>query len=134
MIKFINEIKNNYEGQVVFITYCLVGLASALIDVGGLKVLSEFYHVADLYAITIAYIMGMLCNYALHNILTFNVKMSKRSFVRYLIVVVFNYILSLLLISLLQITGISLILSKVITLPVISITGFILSKKWIYAK
>ncbi|MGC9402642.1 GtrA family protein [Vibrio genomosp. F10 str. 9ZC157] len=133
MMELITKFRNNYKSQVVVITYCLVGIASALVDVGGLKLLSEFYNLTDVYAITIAYIIGMLFNYTSHSILTFQTKMSHNCFVKYLIVVGVNYLLALLIISLLKILGIPLVLSKIMSLPVIFISGFVLSKKWIYA-
>lgn len=133
MIKLITKFRNNYKSQVVFVIYCLVGLASALVDVGGLKLLSDFFKLPDVYSITIAYIIGMLFNYTSHSILTFQAKMSRSCFVKYLIVVGLNYLMALFIISLLKMVGISLILSKILSLPVIFISGFVLSKKWIYA-
>lgn len=132
MISLINNIKTNRKNYAVFIVYCMVGLGSALVDVVGLKILSDFWNVPDIYAITIAYVVGMLSNYAMHNILTFKVRMSRSSLMRYLVVVGMNYVLSLFLIFLIQMLGVSLIASKIITLPVISISGYLFSKRWIY--
>lgn len=121
-----------FKNHVVLVIYCMVGLTSALIDVVGLKLFSEYVGLSDIYAVTIAYIMGMLFNYTAHSVLTFKTKMSRNCFVKYLIVVALNYFLALLIVILLKAFGLTLILSKILSLPVIFLSGFILSKRWIY--
>ncbi|TQQ17503.1 GtrA family protein [Vibrio cholerae] len=115
-----------------FIIYILVGLVSSFIDTYSLYFFSSVNLSIDL-SVSLAFILGLLSNYLMHSMITFKSGVAKNSFVKYLVVVAFNYLLTLILIKIMiDLLDIGLIMSKIITLPIISVVGFISSKLWIY--
>lgn len=129
--RLIYELKKHFN----FLVYVLVGVVSAVSDICSLYVASKVLNWNLALSVTIGFIVGLVVNYVLHSIITFKRKMEFVTFIKYLLVVAFNYILTLVLIQLL-VSGLDLglILSKIITLPVIAAVGYILSKAWIYQK
>jgi len=129
--RLIYELKKHFN----FLVYVLVGVVSAVSDICSLYVASKVLNWNLALSVTIGFIVGIIVNYVLHSIITFKRKMEFVTFIKYLLVVAFNYMLTLVLIQLL-VSGLDLglILSKIITLPVIAAVGYILSKAWIYQK
>jgi putative flippase GtrA len=129
--RLIYELKKHFN----FLVYVLVGVVSAVSDICSLYVASKVFNWNLALSVTIGFIVGLVVNYVLHSNITFKRKMEFVTFIKYLLVVAFNYILTLVLIQLL-VSGLDLglILSKIITLPVIAAVGYILSKAWIYQK
>lgn len=112
--------------------FLLVGGSSALIDVGSLYLLSKVFLLNNTISITIAFLLGLVFNYLCHTYITFGNSANGKNLIKYLVVVLVNYLTTLFLISLMQSVGVELIIAKLITLPVIASITFVLSNKWVY--
>lgn len=114
-----------------FFTYILVGILCAVIDIGLMQLLIQF-GVNYLAAATFGFIAGLITNFLLHSSVTFGVRHSYAAFTRYIAVVLFNYLLTLLAIEI-SIRWLETPLpGKILSLPAVAMSGFILSKYWIY--
>lgn len=114
-----------------FLIYVSVGLVSALVDVGLMQLLISA-NIHYLAAATFGFISGFAVNFFLHARITFQKDFSFSMFARYVAVVAANYGLTLVLVQVFYYWLSMPVLGKIVSLPVIAITGFILSKYWIY--
>jgi putative flippase GtrA len=116
-----------------FGTFVAGGLLCALVDIGVMQgLLRAGAHFAG--ATTAGFLAGLLVNYAFHSRVTFEAAASTSSFARYLCVVGLNYLLTMGCVSLaVSLAGMPL-LGKIVSLPLVSITGYLLSKFWIFRK
>jgi putative flippase GtrA len=116
-----------------FGTFIAGGLLCALVDIG---VMQGLLHAGAHFtgATTAGFLAGLLVNYAFHSRVTFEAAASTSSFARYLCVVGLNYLLTMGCVSLaVSLAGMPL-LGKIVSLPLVSITGYLLSKFWIFRK
>ena len=114
-----------------FLTYIAVGLICALIDIGLMKLLISF-NTNYIIATTAGFVVGLTVNFFLHTHITFKAGYAHSALFRYLIVVLANYCLTLLCVTALH-QGLDMaILGKILSLPLVALNGFFLSKKWIY--
>ena len=97
-----------------------------------LYLLNEVVNIPSTLSISIAFISGLIFNYICHTYFTFGKSATKGNFIKYLMVVMINYLLTLTLVNFQLALGFSIILAKIITLPIIAIITFILSNKWVY--
>jgi putative flippase GtrA len=116
-----------------FGTFIAGGLLCALVDIGVMQgLLRAGAHFTG--ATTAGFLAGLLVNYAFHSRVTFDAAASTSSFARYLCVVGLNYLLTMGCVSLaVSLAGMPL-LGKVVSLPLVSISGYLLSKFWIFRK
>ena len=114
-----------------FIVYIVVGIVSALIDVGLLQLLL-FFGIHYLVAATFGFAVGLLVNFFLHSRITFKEDYAHSIFARYLVVVFINYALTLVVVQVFHNWLAMPVLGKVFALPVVAINGFFLSRHWIY--
>lgn len=114
------------------ILFLLIGASSSLIDVGSLYILNKVLIVDKVFSITIAFLLGLVFNYFCHTYITFSNSANSKNLIKYLIVVLLNYLTTLFLINLMELVGIELIIAKIITLPVVALITFVLSNKWVY--
>lgn len=118
-----------------FIIFLFVGGSSALVDIGSLYLFSKIILWNNELSISLAFILGLVFNYFSHTYFTFQNKASVGNLMKYLILVLLNYINTILLIYLLtELLDIDIIVAKVITLPIIAVTTFVISKIWVYKK
>ena len=111
--------------------YISIGIGSAILDVGimQLLILSGLHF---MLAVTAGFIVGLLLNFFLHANFTFRSRHTVRAFSRYMSAVVFNYLLTLLCVfGFEQIFQLALV-GKLVSLPVVATTGYILGKHWIF--
>lgn len=121
---------NNNSRIIVFF---FVGLASAIIDVGVLYILKKIFLFTDFFSISIAFLSGLVFNYLCNTYLTFKSEASKASFIKYLMLVALNYLITLFLINtLVDFFSVGIILAKIISLPIIAIVSYSVSKIWVY--
>ena len=116
-----------------FGTFVAGGLLCALVDIGIMQVL---LHAGAHFtgATTVGFLAGLLVNYAYHSRVTFAAAASASSFARYLCVVGLNYLLTMGCVSLaVSLAGLPL-LGKIVSLPLVSVSGYLLSKFWIFRK
>ncbi|MGO4475566.1 GtrA family protein [Massilia sp. 2TAF26] len=116
-----------------FATFVAGGLLCALVDIGIMQLLLRAgAHFTG--ATTAGFLAGLLVNYAFHSRVTFEAAASASSFARYLCVVGLNYLLTMGCVSLaVSLAGMPL-LGKIVSLPLVSINGYLLSKFWIFRK
>lgn len=114
-----------------FSIYILVGITCTVIDVGLMQFMILF-GMHYLTATTFGFVAGLIVNFLLHGKITFGVRYSHNSFIRYIIVAGSNYVLTLLVVEFFHSWLSMAILGKLLSLPIIAVNGFLLSKYWIY--
>ena len=116
-----------------FVIFLFVGGSSALVDIGSLYLFNKILLWNNELSISLAFILGLVFNYFSHTYFTFQDKASIGNLIKYLILDLLNYINTIILMYLLtEFLDIDIIIAKVITLPVIAVTTFIISKIWVY--
>lgn len=113
--------------------FASVGIISTIVDVGILRFLLSI-SMGEYIAIALSYFLGVIVNYMLHGLYTFNYSLSKKSAYKYCAVILLNYLITNLIIYIFQKYSFNIIYSKMCSIPFIAINGFILSKYWIYKK
>lgn len=113
------------------VIYLAGGVLSAVVDIGLMQALI-FGGVGVYLATSLGFCGGLLVNYAFHAKVTFKSATGLHSFVRYLCVVAMNYLLTLGFVALFLALLDSALAGKLLSLPVIAVIGFLLSKFWIY--
>ena len=114
-----------------FMTFSMVGIVSAIMDVGLLIALVQLGVHAYL-ALTVAFFFGLGLNLWLHARLTFQTRLSAKNTVRFLVVVGMNYGLTLSVVFIFEQLGLSYVLGKIISLPVVAVHGFLWSRLWVF--
>lgn len=114
-----------------FVLFIGVGLACAVIDVGLMQVLIVF-NVHYAVAATAGFAVGLAANFLLHTRLTFSARYSHGVLVRFMFVVLANYFITILFVSRFHAWLDMAVLGKVLSLPLVAINGFFLSKRWVY--
>ena len=114
-----------------FVVYIAGGILCALIDIGVMQLM-----LANKYALVTSassgFLSGLLINYVFHARVTFKNVTDPASFARYMCVVGINYMITIAIVSLGVAWWQSALLGKVVSLPIIAMNGFFLSKYWIY--
>ena len=111
--------------------YVIVGSVSAIIDLLTLRILLGL-NTPQLPAVTIAFIAGFVFNLKSHALFTFVSALTKKSALRFTSVVGVNYLLTLAIIEALSNFSFTIITAKVISLPVIAISGYLLGRYWAF--
>ena len=107
------------------------GVLCALVDIGLMQLLlHNGLHFAS--ATTAGFLAGLLVNYAFHSRVTFDAAATPSSFARYLCVVGVNYALTLGCVALAQSVAGMPLAGKLVSLPLVSINGYLLGKYWIF--
>ena len=116
-----------------FGTFVAGGLLCALVDIGIMQLLLRAgAHFTG--ATTAGFLAGLLVNYAFHSRVTFDAGASASSFARYMCVVGLNYLLTMGCVSLaVAVAGMPLA-GKIVSLPLVSVSGYLLSKFWLFRK
>ncbi|WP_409450700.1 GtrA family protein [Comamonas sp.] len=114
-----------------FLIYASVGVASATIDIGLMKFLIA-NDINYLFAATLGFTAGLTFNFCLHTWVTFRSRYSHSALIKYLLVVLVNYALTLTSISSFHHLFGMPVLGKIISLPLVAINGFLLIKYWVH--
>jgi putative flippase GtrA len=122
---------NRATGMNQFVVYILVGVTCAVIDIGLMKLLGML-GLHYMVAASLGFAAGLAVNFALHTFLTFKASYSHATLLRYMGVVMVNYLITLSCVSLFHYWLDMPVLGKVISLPVIAVNGFLLGKHWVY--
>jgi putative flippase GtrA len=83
-------------------------------------------------ALTVAFFFGLGINLWLHARLTFQTRLSTKNTFRFLAVVGMNYGLTLGVVFIFEHLGLSYVLGKIISLPMVVIHGFLWSRLWVF--
>ncbi|MCL2657707.1 MAG: GtrA family protein [Betaproteobacteria bacterium] len=114
-----------------FSIFVMMGIACAVIDIGVMQLLiwAGMYY---LVATTVGFATGLIANFLLHTHITFSKSYSHGALMRFMAVVLLNYVLTLLTVSLFHMWLNMTLLGKLLSLPLVAVNGFLLSKHWVY--
>jgi putative flippase GtrA len=114
-----------------FLVFVAGGGLSALVDIGLLQAL--IMNGTDAFLATSGgFIAGLCVNYAFHAKVTFKNVTSLGTLTRFLCVVGLNYLITLGLVGLALALAQQALVGKLLSLPVVAVNGFFLSKHWIF--
>lgn len=111
--------------------YITVGVLCAVVDIGLMQLLIGF-NVNYLVATTLGFACGFILNFLLHTNLTFSSRCTHRTLVRFTIVVLINFGITILVVAAFNTTLNMPLLGKLLSLPLVAVNGFLLGKHWIY--
>ncbi len=114
-----------------FAIFVTGGLICALADIGLMQLLLQA-GVGATPAASAGFAAGLLVNYAFHSRVTFNAAANPGSFGRYLCVVAVNYLLTIACVGLAVATFDNPLAGKLLSLPLVAVNGYLLSKYWIF--
>ncbi len=114
-----------------FLVFVAGGILCALIDVGLMQLLL-LLGVHYSLAASAGFGTGLLVNYAFHTKITFEKSATSSNFIRYMCVVGINYLLMLASVALAATFLDNPLAGKLVSLPIVAINGYLLSKHWIY--
>ncbi|MFC5461346.1 GtrA family protein [Massilia niabensis] len=114
-----------------FLVFVAGGALSALVDIGLLQLL-VYNGVAPLAATSAGFLAGLCVNYAFHAKVTFKNVTTVRTLSRFLCVVGLNYLLTLGLVAVSVALVEQPLVGKLVSLPLVAMNGFFLSKHWIF--
>jgi putative flippase GtrA len=114
-----------------FVVYVIVGSLSAVIDLTTLSILISL-NSTQLLAVTVAFIAGFAFNLKAHALFTFASPLNRKSAPRFTALVAINYLLTLLIIETLSVFSCSLMTAKVVSMPIIAVTGYLLGRHWAF--
>jgi len=112
-------------------TFAAIGVFCAVLDTGLMQLLiwlGTNYFIST----TLSFFFGFIVNFYLHTRITFRSTYTHSTLVRFMLVVLINYIITLIIVHIFQIMMTMPLLGKLISLPIVAINGFLLSKKWVY--
>ena len=114
-----------------FATFIAVGLFSAVVDLGALFTFLQL-GVTAYVALTGAFFCGLGINLWLHARLTFESTLRTENSIRFLFVVVVNYMLTLSVVFVFELLGLGFLFGKIGSLPLVALHGFLWSKHWVF--
>ncbi len=114
-----------------FVVYVIVGSLSAIIDLTTLNILISL-DITQWLAVTVAFFSGFVFNVKAHALFTFASPLTSKSALKFTAVVAVNYLQTLLLIEALTSLSCSLTTAKVVSLPIIAVSGFLLGRHWAF--
>lgn len=126
-----NASENQMKGPHQFAVFVFVGLTCAVIDVGLMKLLSQL-GMHYMLAATCGFVTGLAANFLLHTRLTFRAAYTHGTLMRFMGVVLVNYLLTLVCVTVFHYWLDGAVLGKVLSLPVVAVNGYLLSKHWVY--
>lgn len=113
------------------LVYVGVGLLTAILDVGtlqGLRLLGW----STTTAVTIAFVLALAFNYICHQRYTFAAVHSLPVLLRFLALVGLNYLLTLGCVWLGERLVASVLIGKLASMPLVTLTGFVVGKYWVF--
>lgn len=114
-----------------FLIYITVGVVCALIDIGAMQGLIYLgYHYG--LAASLGFALGLVVNYILHATLTFRAPSSMPTIIKFMVIVIGNYLVTMAFIFGSQRFLGGVLVGKVASLPVIAVNGFLFSKYWVF--
>lgn len=112
-------------------TFLVVGVLSALIDVGLMQLLL-MQGVPVVPATSAAFVLGLLFNITCHARYTFSAVITRATVVRYLCVVALNYGITVACVTAGTALGAAPVVGKIVSLFIVPVNGFLLGKYWVF--
>ncbi len=114
-----------------FLVYILVGVASAIVDIGTMQTLL-WLSLDHRIAVTAAFAVGLVFNYLCHERITFRATRSQATIVRFAVLVLMNYGLTMLCVQLSVAYFDSVLSGKLFSMPLVAVNGFLWGRYWIF--
>ena len=116
-----------------FARYVLVGGFSAVVDLSALWMLLQA-RLPRPIALAVALVLGIAINYLLHHRFTFRStrRVDPRSIGLFLAIVGINYLLTLAIVEAGLAIGLTVMWSKLVSLPVIALNGFLFNRRFVF--
>jgi len=114
-----------------FAVFVCVGALSAAVDISAMQALIH-WGVQYGVAATASFFIGLAVNYACHARVTFKVRGSAATMVKFGVVVFLNYLITIALIVVSRHLLDSVMIGKIASLPVVAANGFFLSRHWVF--
>lgn len=114
-----------------FLVFVVGGLSCALVDIGLMQFLL-YRGIHPVGAASGGFLLGLFVNFFFHANLTFRSGHGSPVFLRFLAVVAVNYVITLGFVSLAVWMEAGALVGKVLSLPMVAINGFWLSKRWVF--
>lgn len=114
-----------------FLIYLCVGLFSTGIDIATLEILIRLGVHYGL-AVSLGFGTGLIVNYLLHARFTFRASNTLTSITKYGVLVFTNYLFTLACVFFSQHWLDSILLGKLLSLPMVAINGFLWSRYWVF--
>jgi putative flippase GtrA len=116
-----------------FLVYVLVGVLSAVLDIGTMQSLL-LVGLGYPLAVSAGFVVGLLFNYVAHQRVTFKTTHSFRSVWRFAVLLLLNYGLTLACVEIgVQVLD-SVLAGKLLSLPIVALNGFVLGRYWVFAR
>jgi len=119
--------------NIQFMIFIAGGIVSAIIDISILQTMI-FIGYSHILSATVGFFGGLILNFSFHLKLTFKSVSSCLILVRFLLVVVANYLITLAFIMISFSIIESVLVGKIVSLPIIASNGFLLCKYWVFNK
>lgn len=133
---FFPSVIGNYfkNSQTQILKFLVIGLSSTLLDLFLLFLLKEKIHLSAVTALYFNQIVVILYNFLLNKYWSFQSKqMVWQQFVRYLILVLFNYLMSVFLMYLFhEILDFNYLLVRIFSICLMFSLNFFMYKHWVY--
>lgn len=113
------------------ITYLGVGVLSAVVDIGTMEGLI-FFGVHYGSAASLGFAVGLVFNYICHARVTFRAKSKMSTVFRFGILVLVNYLLTMICVVACQQWFDSALTGKLLSLPLVAANGFLAGKYWVF--
>lgn len=114
-----------------FMVFIAVGALCATIDVALMQALIVA-KMNPVSAASLGFVAGLAANYVLHTRVTFEKSLSYSFLLKFLIVVSLNYAITIIMVLLSIEYLATAIFGKLLSLPIVAVNGFLLSRFWIY--
>lgn len=114
-----------------FIVYVVVGILTTVVDIGSMQLLLQLGYGTTLAASS-GFVLGLIFNYVTHQRVTFRAAHSSGTLVRFAVLVAVNYALTLLCVHGGERWLDSALLGKLVSLPLVTINGFLAGRYWIF--
>lgn len=115
-----------------FLLYCLVGILNTIIGFGVIFLLT-FYEVMPELANFLGYCIGIICSFFLNSFFTFKQKSTPTKMLYFIIAMGISYTINLIVLIIAhRIIGLDVYLSQILSGISYTLTGFILSKFYVW--
>lgn len=114
-----------------FAVFVAGGVLSTAADIGVMQLLLQggAHHMV---AASVAFCAGLLINYAFHTRITFATAPSRANVARYMAVVGMNYLITIACVALAVSLVDNPLVGKILSLPLVAVNGYLLSRYWIF--
>jgi len=116
-----------------FLVYVGIGILSAVVDIGCMQLLLlwGWHHGV---AVTAGFAVGLVFNYICHQRITFRAEHTAGSVLRFSLLVLMNYALTLGCVQLSVLLLDNVLAGKLASLPLVAVNGFLWGRYWIFRR